>query len=238
MSVYVKVLDKPQLKPTEMICDRVIHKKLEKYPMIKQCFSTSSFNVILGKQGDGKTSLVFSLMSQIFEKCFHYIYIVMPQACRKSLKEDILEDLPEDQIYSDLNVEVLEELKQKINKNAMDNKWSLLIIDDFQSVLKNAEIEKVFIDLVTKVRHLKLTCFSLQQNWNKLPPSIRTNTFNVITFDISKDQLEKIFEEKIKSKKGVFEDILKVAFKKKHDWIVINRENHIYKEFDEIIFSR
>ena len=128
MSVYVKVLDKPQLKPTEMICDRVIHKKLEKYPMIKQCFSTSSFNVILGKQGDGKTSLVFSLMSQIFEKCFHYIYIVMPEACRKSLKEDILEDLPEDQIYSDLNVEVLEELKQKINKNAMDNKWSLLII--------------------------------------------------------------------------------------------------------------
>lgn len=161
----------------------------------------------------------------------------MPEACRKSLKEDILEDLPEDQIYSDLNVEVLDELKQKINKNAMENKWSLLIIDDFQSVLKNPEIEKLFIDLVTKVRHLKLTCFSLQQNWNKLPPSIRTNTFNVITFDISKDQLEKIFEEKIKLKKGVFEDILKVAFKKKHDWIVINREGHIYKEFDEIIFS-
>lgn len=49
-----------------MNCDDVIHEKLTKYPMVSDCWATSSFNAIVGKMGQGKTSLVTSLVNRYF----------------------------------------------------------------------------------------------------------------------------------------------------------------------------
>ena len=71
MSVSLKILPKPDLEKVKMSCDGVIHKKLLKYPMIEEAFSTNSFNVVCGRMGQGKTSLVTSLVKSQFKKCFH-----------------------------------------------------------------------------------------------------------------------------------------------------------------------
>ena len=75
MSITIKELEKPNLSKIKMNCDDVIHEKLTKYPMVSDCWATSSFNVIVGKMGQGKTSLVTSLVKKVFCKCFESIYI-------------------------------------------------------------------------------------------------------------------------------------------------------------------
>ena len=68
--VHIKQLDKPDLGHIKMNCDDTISEKLTKYPMIKEAFSTTSFNVICGRMGSGKTSLLTSLVKKVFKKCF------------------------------------------------------------------------------------------------------------------------------------------------------------------------
>ena len=45
--------------------------------MIDEAFSTNSFNVVCGRMGQGKTSLVTSLVKSEFNKCFETIYVFM-----------------------------------------------------------------------------------------------------------------------------------------------------------------
>ena len=77
----------------------------------------------------------------------------------------------------------------------------------------------------------------MQQNLQKLPKPLRELAFNVILFDVGKSQLEKAFEEIIQTKRDVYDDIIKVAFKDPHDWVCINlhRSKKIYRMFDEIV---
>jgi hypothetical protein len=81
---------------------------------------------------------------------------------------------------------------------------------------------------------LKLTIFSLQQNYNKCPKTVRNNTYNVITYNVSKPEFETIFEEKTKIPKKDFENLISQAYKDKHDWLCFNREGKIFKGFDEV----
>ena len=77
MSVTIEKLDKPELEHIKMNCDNIISDKLTKYPMIEEAFSTTSFNVICGRMGSGKTSLLTSFVKHIFKKCFETIYVFM-----------------------------------------------------------------------------------------------------------------------------------------------------------------
>ena len=61
--VYIEELDKPELKKTKMVCDCVIDDKLTTYPMVNDCWATTSFNILTGRMGSGKTSLLVSLMN-------------------------------------------------------------------------------------------------------------------------------------------------------------------------------
>ena len=66
--IKIEVLDKPDFQRVKMNCDNVIHEKLLKYPMIQEAFSTTSFNIICGRMGSGKTSLLTSLVKGVFFK--------------------------------------------------------------------------------------------------------------------------------------------------------------------------
>ena len=62
MSIRIEKLKKPDLGHVKMNCDCVINKKLLEYPMIEEAFSTSHFTLICGRMGQGKTSLLTSLV--------------------------------------------------------------------------------------------------------------------------------------------------------------------------------
>ena len=119
--VKIKLLDKPNLETVKMNCDNVIHEKLLKYPMVAEAFSTSSFNVIIGRMGSGKTSLLTSFVKKIFNKCFEHIYVFMPSNSRASIENDIFgKNLPEDQLFDTLTVENLNKVYEDVQDHSKE----------------------------------------------------------------------------------------------------------------------
>ena len=238
--IKIEVLDKPHLQRVKMTCDDVIHEKLLKYPMIQEAFSTTSFNIICGKMGQGKTSLLTSLLKTVFKKCFESIYVFMPSNSRESIENDIYgKNLPPQQLFDTLTRDNLTQVYGEIQDNSKEKYNSLIIIDDFQVSLKDPEIIKVLQKIICKIRHLRTTIFLLQQNFQALAKPLRELTSNILCFNIGKSQLEKVFDECIQMDKDKYQQLIDVCFKDPHDWILINlhKSRTIYKMFDKVIIS-
>ncbi len=240
--VKIKSLEKPDLPNVKMNCDGVINEKLTKFPMVKEAFSTSSFNVICGKMGQGKTSLItnFIKSKQIFRKCFETIYVFMPRNSRESIDNDIFgKHLPENQLFDTLTEENLSQVYEELQENSKNKFHSLLVIDDFQVALKDPSIIKILQKIITKMRHLRTTVFLLQQNFQALAKPLRELASNIILFNFGKSQLEKVFDEVVQLDKPKYQEIIDISFKDPHDWILINlnKSRTIYRMFDEILLE-
>jgi thymidine kinase len=236
----IKELKKPKLGNVKMSCDCVIHKKLTEYPMTNDAWATNNFTVIVGKMGQGKTSLMTNLVKNVFNKCYENIYLFMPENSRTSIENDIFtKHLPEDQLFDTLSEEGLFDVYERLQESSKEKENSLLIIDDFQAQLKEKDILKVLQKIITKMRHLRCTIILLQQNFQALQKSLRELVSNLIVFDLGKSQLSKIFLEIVQMNKEQYEKLVKVAFVDPHDWILINfhRSKKVYKMFDEITFD-
>jgi GTPase SAR1 family protein len=239
MPIQLKILKKPNIKKVNMLCDEVIDKKLLKFPMIQDCFSKNHFTIIIGKQGQGKTSLAVQFIRDILVNCYENIYIFMPDESRADLEHDIFGDnLKEDQIYNDLKSDDLDELYDILKSNKEQKENSLVLIDDFQNIFKNKDIEKSLEKLVIKLRHINTSIILLQQNFQKLPKKMRSLIYNIIVFDIGKEELQEIFDEVIKKNKSQYMELLEFSFNEPHDWICVNTKSRkIYKKFDLIEFN-
>ena len=236
----IEVLDKPNLKKVNMLVDDVIDPKLLKYPMVEDLFSRTSFNIICGKPGAGKTSIITNFVKTIFKKAFEHILVFMPEGSRRSIENDIYgKQLPPGDLYDALTADNLEDVIEKLNESSEEGENTLLLIDDFQSALKDPDIQKRLQTIVTRMRHLRCTIFILQQNFQKLPKFLRELVTNVITFNIGKSQLNKLFEETVQLDKEKFQNLIDLAFKEKNDYIIINvnGNRNIYKGFDRIVFE-
>ena len=236
--ISIKVLPKPDLEKVKMSCDGVIHKKLLKYPMIEEAFSTNSFNVVCGRMGQGKTSLVTSLVKSEFKKCFETIYVFMPANSRASIENDIYgKHLPSEQLFDTLTLEGITQVYEEVQEHSKEKYHSLIIIDDFQVSLKDPKIISVLQKIITKMRHLRCTIFLLQQNFQALAKPLRELVSNLITFNLGKSQLEKIFDECIQMDKDKYQEIIDVCFTDPHDWILINlhKSRTVYRMFDQIV---
>ena len=239
MSIQIKVLDKPNIKKVKMNCDVCIDERMKLYPMVEDAFSTSSFNIIVARMGFGKTSLITSFMKTIFKKAFENIFVVIPPNSRASIDDDIYgKNLPEDQIYDTLSEEGLADIYSRLQESSSEGYNSILIIDDFQAQMKDANIVKALQKIITKMRHLRVSVWLLQQNYQALAKPLRELASNLIIFNLGKSQLTKIFEETIELSKEKYQDLIDLAFKEKHDWLLFNlhRSKKVYRMFDEIIF--
>ena len=119
--IRIEKLAKPDLDHIKMNCDHIIHEKLTKYPMVEEAFSTTSFNIIVGRMGSGKTSLLTSLVKQVFKKCFETIYLFMPSNSRASIENDIYgKHLPPDQLFDTLTLENITQVYQEIQEHSKE----------------------------------------------------------------------------------------------------------------------
>lgn len=233
-------LKKPNLHKIKMNCDECIDEKLLQYPMVADVWSHTSFNIIVGKMGSGKTSLMTNLVKNVFKKCFAKIYIFIPESSRKSIDKDIFgRHLPEDQLFDTLNEENLEYVYNRLQEDTEEGDFSLLIIDDFQTQLKNPSIVAILERIITKMRHLRCTVFLLNQNYVKLVKNLRQIVSNIILFNVGKSSLDFIFDETIQLDKKKYQALIENVFINKNDWILINvnGSKKIYRMFDEVILS-
>ncbi len=176
----------------------------------------------------------------------------MPKNSRLSLKDDIFDELPEDQIFDTINQDILtkikankEEFEQDKNERLENGKkpiqhHQLLVLDDVTAYLKHKQNVNLLIELATNRRHYNLSIILLVQFLRSIPRPIRFFTTSCIFFKATNNLDTKILrEEYINLPKDTFDELLNFVFDKDaHDYLIINKDTNTYfKKMQQIIFT-
>jgi len=231
---------KPKLKACEMICDKELNSKLNKYELTK-FLNAHTTNLLIGKPRSGKTSLLYSLFqsSRCLKKCFHNIYLFQPSHSRGSMKDKLFDKLPDDQKYEELDYESLDEVMDRIKMSDPDHN-NCIIFDDMTAYLKDYHVEKLLKELVFNRRHLRTSIFFLCQTYISVPKDLRKLFSNLFIFRVNKNELKLIFEEQIedKTKVNLISEITKLLFDRPFQFLFINTDTQrFFKNFDELLFK-
>ena len=231
---------KPKLKACEMICDKELNSKLNKYELTK-FLNAHTTNLLIGKPRSGKTSLLYSLFqsSRCLKKCFHNIYLFQPSHSRGSMKDKLFDKLPDNQKYEELDYVSLDEVMDRIKMSDPDHN-NCIIFDDMTAYLKDYHVEKLLKELVFNRRHLRTSIFFLCQTYISVPKDLRKLFSNLFIFRVNKNELKLIFEEQIedKTKVNLISEITKLLFDRPFQFLFINTDTQrFFKNFDELLFK-
>jgi len=239
MNINVKENKKLDLNMPEFICDGLINKKMNKYPMLSH-LNTYNFTIFCGRPASGKTSLMISfiLNKKIYLKKYNNVIIVMPSHSRDSLKDNPFEKHVKERMFDELTLENLININNQLENNTKVKNSTLLILDDVGASLKDLEIQKLLRKIIYNRRHLKVTIFMLLQSFVSCPREIRKQISNCIIFKPSKTEFEYLMDEVFEMKRDHAIELLNFVFEKKYDYLFINVEQQkMYKDFNEIIIN-
>jgi len=237
-TIRIKTNKIPKLKIPEMKVDKPLHPKLNAIELLSN-LNYSHAMLILGNPGQGKTSHIIALLNseEAFKHVFNKIYIFIPKASRNSIKDKFFDNnLNENQIYDILDYETLKDVYMQCMENAENDLTSLIIFDDVQRAFRSdANIEKLFNEMIANRRHSRASMWCLIQNYKKLPPPTRALITDMFIFNIGKSSIEDIFNEHIKLDKKTFETVLNHCFPTQHSFLYLNNEKKkIFSNWDEI----
>lgn len=228
----------PNLKRPSFSVDNKLDEKLDNYEITK-LMNKSNFTLFCSKAGGGKTSMIVSLLnsSNLFKKVYHTIYLFMGQNSRDSIKGSFFDkNIPDDQIFDELNIDNLNEVYEKIKEDASEGYKSLILMDDVQKSLKDKDVEKQLLHMVNNRRHLGLSLWLANQNYIALPKQVRFGLTDIFLFNVSRKELENINDEQLELHKDVYSNVIKLCFKKDHDFMYINpNSQRVFCNWNEII---
>ena len=99
------------------------------------------------------------------------------------MKSDPFSKLPQDQIYKELDMQVLIELEKILEKNRSNDEHSVVIMDDIGSQLRRSQaIDKKLTQLIQNRRHMFCSTIFLVQKYRDLGTGIRSAISHLITF--------------------------------------------------------
>jgi len=234
-----KTNDKPNLPKCTMVCDGKLHPKLDKYDLTS-FLNCHSVNLLIGRSKSGKTSLIHSLFEHrnLLRYCYTKIYLFQPAQSGASIKDNIFDTLPEDQIYHELTYDNLLEVRLRIEDDAKDNLTSCIIFDDMAALLKNKLTMNLFKELVFNRRHLRLSMYFLVQTWFSTPKEIRRLFTNLIVFKVSKNEMLNLWNEVIEMDDSYMLPIMKMIFSEPYKFMFVNLDSkRIFDGWDEIIID-
>jgi hypothetical protein len=231
---------KPDLKLPVFSVDGELHKKLNEYE-ITRLLNKHTFTMFLGKAGSGKSSLMISLLNtgELFKKVFNHIFYFCPKNSQASMKDNVFEkNLAEDKIFDELTVASLETVYHRCMDNATEGENNLIILDDMQASLKNIDVQKYLLHIVSNRRHARTSIWLLSQNFLLCPAQIRQSLTDMFIFKVSKREVVNIFEQVFESPKEKFDIVLSLAWKRPHSFLYINTETQrIFLDWDELVFT-
>tara|TARA_R110000803_G_scaffold209410_1_gene278973 strand:- start:2565 stop:3329 length:765 start_codon:yes stop_codon:yes gene_type:complete len=194
------------------------------------------FLLVNGRPGSGKTSLILNLIAKrgkLYNKKFDRVFVFSPSLT--TMANNPFEDLPENQLHTDLNeanlTEALEDIRDSGEK-------ILFILDDVvNDMKKSAEVQNILSKMLMNRRHLAgsggSTSFIITtQVYNKVPAPIRKTASHIIIYHTkNKKELDTIYDELIIVPIKDFYDILKYCFDKKHHFVYIDVDKSYDKMF-------
>ena len=244
MSIKLVKRDRLDLTIPEYTCDHGFNPALNDVPMLSH-LNGYTFNIICGRPGSGKTSLLVSMLTgkgknKVYRKCFDNVIVCMPTNSRQSLKKNIFEHHPENKLFDELNLESINKIYEMLEDSVSEDpkKNTLLILDDVGASLKRKEILHKLKTILFNRRHLRCHIVCLIQSYISLPLEIRKLSSNVIMFKPSKVEAENFFRELFETKHDMMDKIIKYAYKKLGDYIFLNVDSQkFYKDFDELVID-
>lgn len=209
---------------------------------IPEPFSQSShFKLLVGGPGSGKTSVVLGALgtrgeNRVYRKVFHDVYLFQPKSSQASIKKSVFKNHPIEKIYDDLNYDTLSEVLELITENSAEGHFSLVIIDDFASHLKDADIQQTFTHIVNNRRHLRTSLWVIAQSYISVPLAVRKTVSDLILFrSANKKDYTSVFTELIHLPKDVADKIVQFVFRKPHDFMYVRvASNEIYRNFNKL----
>ena len=231
---------KPELPIAQMNCDKPLHSKLDKYEMPKTMFQKHATTCIIGKPGQGKSSLVYSFFKSknLLKKCFTKIFYIAPANSMLSLDDNIFAKLPEDQIFNELDGNVLQTIIDQCMARDDDDKIAI-IIDDMASELKSSSVQKLLKQIAMNKRHLSCyELFILSQTFYSIPKEVRRLIDNYFIFKVSQSEMENIMTEVLPQYKEISHQLQKIIYDKKYNYLGIHTQSgRLFKNFDEVIIN-
>jgi energy-coupling factor transporter ATP-binding protein EcfA2 len=217
-----------------------LHKKLNDYE-ITQLMNRHNFSLFLGKAGSGKSTLLISLLQSrpMFRGVYHNIILFCPANSRASIANDFWsQNLPDEQIYDDLNLDNLAEAYAIAEANASEGFRTLIVLDDVQSKLKG-ECEKMLLHMVNNRRHAGLSIWMACQTYMSIPRQVRQGLTDLFVFKVGKTEAGHIFNEQVELPSDLFQEVLAVVHKNPHDFFYINTNSRrIFSNWDELLFDK
>jgi hypothetical protein len=223
-----------------MGCDTQLHSKLDKYELTKTAFQKHKTTAIIGTPGQGKSSMIYSWFKSknCLKKCFTKVFYIAPVASMLSMEDNIFATLPKEQIFHDINGEVLDEIIEYCKNSAPDEKICI-IIDDMASQLKQHDVQVRLKQIAMNKRHYHIyQTFILSQTWKSVPLEVRRLYDNIFLFKVGANDLANIFDESLQSYKHLAMEIQEIVFNKKYEYLFISlSENRLFKGWDELILN-
>jgi hypothetical protein len=233
---------KPDLNLPQLTVDNKLSTHLDEDPLLKY-MNKRNITAFIGRPGSGKTSLLISFLQtpKKFKKVFHNIFVFMPSTSRDSLKNNIFNELPPEQLFEGITFENLKSVYDRLLKNKHNGLLSLIIFDDVQKDLKSKEVEVNLLHFIANSRHLFCTVWFALQSYNKCPNSIRKLFTDVFLFNLSKSEYKRIYDELIEIEPNEWTEVMNYYKIKKnsdpHCFIYFNNINKIFVNWDEINFE-
>ena len=233
-------LKKPTLPPTQMLCDKGLHPKLDAYEMTKYLNSHST-NLLLGKPRSGKSSLMWSMLRsrKMLNKVYNNVYLFQPSHSRTSIKNNIFKKHDKDKMFDELTFEDLYDVVERIKATDKDEN-NVIIFDDMSAYLKNKETLQLFKELIFNRRHLRTSIFFLNQTFMSVPKELRRLFSNIFLFKVGQNELSNVFTELVEDDnvRGLQSVIAKRVVDKPYNYLFINTDNQdFFKGFDRIKFA-
>jgi len=146
----------------------------------------------------------------------------MPSNSRSSLKDNFFDkNLPEEQIFDDVNHENLLETYETAKSNALENCNTLIIFDDVQKFFKEKDIQKLLLHMINNRRHARLSIWQCCQNYFQIPKQIRAGLTDLFIFKVNKSELENIFLDQVEQYKDDFMKIMKMVYNEPHNFYIL-----------------
>lgn len=204
----------------------------------------SFFIACVGPPRSGKTNILLSLLKnkKAFYRRFDSVYWFSPSS--GTIKDGL--PIPDENQFEDYDPDIVDSIIDDINEDEERAGEDIcLVFDDVVNSMKKND--RSFLRLAFNRRHLitggSVNIIIITQKYNKLPLGIRTGLSGVILFKANTRVETKIInDELIDLDKEELNILMKVSYRKPHDFLFINlnsgdKNNKYYPNFNHLIFD-
>tara|TARA_R100000935_G_scaffold14_1_gene92 strand:+ start:641 stop:1450 length:810 start_codon:yes stop_codon:yes gene_type:complete len=241
-----------KVNKVDMVCDKTIKDSKGK-SIIPPLMDTSHFYIISGASGSGKTNLLINLLKSnkqtkdkkhkiSYRKMFDKIIFVSPSS--QTISDSPLEKIDDSQKFTELSEDVFEMVDDISEEAIEENTHNLLILDDVSSQLRTKENERKLNQIIKNRRHKNLSIWIIGHRIVDFGTGLRTNASMIYVFaPKTNKEIETIQSEYMLMPKKEAEEIFKVTFKTRYDFLLIDTslrnsaKFEFYRNFNKLEFE-